>query len=198
MSIQTDLTRIKNAKAVIKAYIEGNGLTVPDATLLDGMAAMLESIEAGGGLPFFYTGTITGTGEKGAVTIENAFTVGEAPRVIILYEEHASNSSSTDDSLYYPKLFIARNDLKNTANTKTSTSFYVMYYATKLSGSSVSAYKNGTGVSGYLDGSAASSNYFNTVRGGLSNGSLSVYCEGTYGIRAGKTYRWVTIAEDTI
>ena len=49
MSIQTDLTRIKNAKATIKAYIEGNGLTVPDATLLDGMASMLESIEAGGG-----------------------------------------------------------------------------------------------------------------------------------------------------
>ena len=49
MSIQTDLTRIKNAKATIKAYIEGKGLTVPDATLLDGMASMLESIEAGGG-----------------------------------------------------------------------------------------------------------------------------------------------------
>ena len=64
MSIQTDLTRIKNAKATIKAYIEGNGLTVPDATLLDGMASMLESIEAGGGgsvEPFtkIISGTIT-------------------------------------------------------------------------------------------------------------------------------------------
>ena len=54
MSIQTDLTRIKNAKAAIKAYIEGNGLTVPDATLLDGMALMLESIEAGGGAKYSY------------------------------------------------------------------------------------------------------------------------------------------------
>ena len=52
MSIQTDLTRIKNAKAAIKAYIEGKGLTVPDATLLDGMASMLESIEAGGGVSY--------------------------------------------------------------------------------------------------------------------------------------------------
>lgn len=49
VSIQIDLTRIKNAKAAIKAYIEGQGLTVPSGTLLDGMAAMLESIEAGGG-----------------------------------------------------------------------------------------------------------------------------------------------------
>ena len=49
MSIQTDLTRIKNAKAAIKAAIEGKGVTVPDGTLLDGMAALIEGIEAGGG-----------------------------------------------------------------------------------------------------------------------------------------------------
>lgn len=49
MSIQKDLTRIKNAKASIKAAIEGKGVAVPDATLLDGMAALIEGIEAGGG-----------------------------------------------------------------------------------------------------------------------------------------------------
>ena len=49
MSIQTDLTRITNAKAAIKTAIEGKGVTVPDGTLLDGMASLIESIEAGGG-----------------------------------------------------------------------------------------------------------------------------------------------------
>lgn len=49
MSIQTELTRLTNAKAAIKAAIAGKGVTVPDATLLDGMAALIESIEAGGG-----------------------------------------------------------------------------------------------------------------------------------------------------
>ena len=49
MSIQTELTRLTNAKAAIKAAIEGKGVTVPDATLLDGMAALIESIQAGGG-----------------------------------------------------------------------------------------------------------------------------------------------------
>ena len=49
MSIQTELTRIINAKAAIKAAIEGKGVTVPNGTLLDGMAALIESIEAGGG-----------------------------------------------------------------------------------------------------------------------------------------------------
>ena len=55
MSIQTELTRITNAKASIVAAVEGKGVTVPDGTLLDGMAALIESIEAGGG------GVITGT-----------------------------------------------------------------------------------------------------------------------------------------
>ena len=49
MSIQTELTRLTNAKAAIKAAIEGKGVTVPEATLLDGMAALIESIQTGGG-----------------------------------------------------------------------------------------------------------------------------------------------------
>ena len=59
MSIQTELTRIKNAKSAIKAAIEGKGVTVPDATLLDGMASLIESIEAGGGGGVFAGGTYT-------------------------------------------------------------------------------------------------------------------------------------------
>lgn len=49
MSIQTELTRLTNAKAAIKTAIEGKGVTVPSGTLLDSMAALIESIEAGGG-----------------------------------------------------------------------------------------------------------------------------------------------------
>lgn len=49
MSIQTELTRITNAKAAVKAAIEGKGVTVPDGTLLDGIAPLIESIETGGG-----------------------------------------------------------------------------------------------------------------------------------------------------
>ena len=50
MSIQTELSRIINAKAAIKAAIDDKGVAVPDATLLDGMAALIESIDAGGGV----------------------------------------------------------------------------------------------------------------------------------------------------
>lgn len=48
MSIQTELTRLTNAKAAIQTAIEGKGVTVPSGTLLDGMAALIEAIEAGG------------------------------------------------------------------------------------------------------------------------------------------------------
>ena len=63
MSIQAELTRITNAKAAIKTAIEGKGVTVPSDTLLDGMASLIESIEAGGGEKtlfgtYFETGSI--------------------------------------------------------------------------------------------------------------------------------------------
>ena len=54
MSIQTELTRITNAKSAIKTAIEGKGVTVPSGTLLNGMAALIESIEAGGGENVLY------------------------------------------------------------------------------------------------------------------------------------------------
>ena len=66
MSIQTELTRLTNAKAAIQTAIEGKGVTVPSGTLLDGMAALIEAIEVGGSsdyTPFELVtmGTITPT-----------------------------------------------------------------------------------------------------------------------------------------
>lgn len=54
MSIQSELTRLTDAKAAIKTAIEGKGVTVPDTTLLDSMAALIEAIEAGGGAKYSY------------------------------------------------------------------------------------------------------------------------------------------------
>ena len=57
MSVQTEITRIESAKTAIATAIEGKGVTVPNGTLIDGMASLIESIEAGGGA--MYTGSIT-------------------------------------------------------------------------------------------------------------------------------------------
>lgn len=63
MSVQSEITRIESAKTAIATAIEGKGVTVPDGTLLDGMAVLIDSIEAGGGEEnlfgtYFETGSI--------------------------------------------------------------------------------------------------------------------------------------------
>lgn len=60
MGVQTEITRLANAKNAIATAIEGKGVTVPDGTLLDGMAPLIEAISAGGGMNFV-TGTFTTT-----------------------------------------------------------------------------------------------------------------------------------------
>lgn len=49
MSIQTQIDRLASAKVAIKTAIEGKGVTVPNGTILDGFASLIDGIEAGGG-----------------------------------------------------------------------------------------------------------------------------------------------------
>lgn len=91
MGIQTELTRITNAKEAIKTAIEGKGVTVPDATLLDGMAALIESIEAGGGSGNFAAGAFTTTDDITSNVVIN-HNLGVKPKFMIVL--------SADDSAY--------------------------------------------------------------------------------------------------
>ena len=105
MSIQTELTSITHAKAAIKTAIEGKGVTVPSDTLLDGMAALIESIEAGG---VNYNSTIV----SGSFTLSertkipnqtyatsDAFIIehnsGFVPRAVFLYTEKIATDCPT-------------------------------------------------------------------------------------------------------
>ena len=95
MSIQTDLTRITNAKAAIKTAIEGKGVTVPDSTLLDGMAALIESIEAGGGA--MYTGSVTPSETKdSSITVQH--NLGVVPNFAVMYT--LNDDTSVTDKTY--------------------------------------------------------------------------------------------------
>lgn len=49
MSIQTELARIKGAKADLQSWVEKNGVTVPDGTLIDGLVELAKTVETGGG-----------------------------------------------------------------------------------------------------------------------------------------------------
>ena len=74
--------------ASIVAAIEGKGVTVPDGTLLDGMASLIESIEAGGGGDIFATGTFTPETDI-SCSIQNPFVVqhnlGRIPKAFFMY-----------------------------------------------------------------------------------------------------------------
>ena len=97
MSIQTELTSLTNAKAAIKTAIEGKGVTVPDATLLDGMAALIESIEAGGG-GRIATGSFTKIGSSMySETITHG--LGTIPKLVIVLWDDISLDSIK--STYY-------------------------------------------------------------------------------------------------
>ena len=99
MSIQTELTRIINAKAAIKTAIESKGVTVPDGTLLDGMAALIESIEAGGGgSGNFAAGTFTTTDDITSNVVIN-HNLGVKPKFVIVVSSDGDAYSKSNPEL---------------------------------------------------------------------------------------------------
>lgn len=100
MSIQTELTRITNAKEAIKTAIAGKGVTVPDGTMLDGMAALIESIEAGGISNNIVAGSFTlseSLTTSSPLYIDVTFPKDELPLMYLVYED-TSNLAYDDVS----------------------------------------------------------------------------------------------------
>ena len=91
MSIQTELTRIINAKTSIVSALEGKGVTVPDGTLLDGMASLIESIEAGGGS--IYTGNFTYESDKTWPSISIEKFGGKFPEWLMVVNTSATSGA---------------------------------------------------------------------------------------------------------
>lgn len=90
MSIVSEVNRLKDAKTAIKTAIEGKGVTVPDATMLEGMAALIESIEAGGGggIPVSQ-GTYTAVDDRAWISVEHG--LGVIPTFAIICTSYDSD-----------------------------------------------------------------------------------------------------------
>lgn len=180
MSIQTDLTRIKNAKVAIKAAIEGKGVTVPEATLLDGMAALIDSIETGGGgvelqynrLYSAATGTFT-PAERTEFTVDSPLVIehnaGIVPFVVMVTSNGMAETSDLEFIVswripHWNASYYGNNRLYSVSSTRSSR-------PGELTTKYGAAYNNKLGA-------------WDIKSVNVAQDSTSIY------VNAGKTYKW--------
>ena len=192
MSIQTELTRITNAKAAIKTAIEGKGVTVPDTTLLDGMAALIESIEAGGG--DVVLGEITFTSNEN-VTLADAFPVrSQAPKAFFWFEKGVSVNDTTHTKHRPLALIAARKD-GGTANDTLGN--YIGAYVQTSSGSNSSSADKVSATNMFNRTAASANRTYSILTGNYQTGTLYFGVNNSnYGFIEGRTYVWGVIPWD--
>ena len=188
MSIQTELTRITNAKAAIKTAIEGKGVTVPAGTLLDGMASLIESIEAGGGGGGVKIATAAFTvAEDTSTPFVITHNLGSIPKIAICIREILSTSGFSDESYVDGELlfsYAVNNEKKGRAykmSGKTEASLAVAMYSSTINFSGDTA--------GSLNGSPIGSCTKTTAMLKPAYNSNIIFA-------AGKPYRWILISEE--
>ena len=176
MSIQTELTRITNAKAAIKTAIEGKGVTVPEGTLLDGMASLIESIEAGGGN--LATGTFTTTDDITSNVVIN-HNLGVKPKfIIVLCTSSVTYSSSSNHWLAF---------------------YYLYQYSSKQYGHKYQS--PGQGNTGYASGDISNSENGNKEAWYRVNVDETTFTlkqakiSSKYGIGASLSFFWIAYGE---
>lgn len=208
MSIASELSALNGY--ILGAYDEINdkGGTVPANKNMANLASAIASISGGGGggISGLYTGVVTITDESAQtyITISEAFPKEKGqPKLCILYEMNtAENDTGTDTSrTRFPKYFIARRKTATSSGTGASNEpYYMSYHAIRFSGSSYSSDDTNASVSGmfYQNSSALNSNVYSFCKGSAGTGNLYFGTGGTYGLRTGRSYRWMVIIESEL
>ena len=197
MSVQAELDRLSGAKSAIAAAITDKGVTVPDGTMLDGMAALIAAIESGGGVNIDWRGFpfVTGT-----------FTPSEDMQSSFLLTFGEGNRLHFTAGAYQIKPFFI---LMNEGFPKSNNGGYINYvvqcsYYNINSTPSHRAFIH----AGVLDG-ALSTTYCSIVNLTYSYGdgyvaspanvtieSITIPCTSTRKLMAGGTYRYILAAPD--
>ena len=164
--------------ASIVAAVEGKGVTVPDGTLLDGMASLIESIEAGGSGVKLATGTFTTTDDITSNVIIN-HNLGVKPKfIIVLNTKFDTYSESKPLVLAFLYLF------------QYSSTQYVQKFQSP--GSSTSSYADGLiSNSGYDTARAWSRVNVDETTFTLKQTKIS----SKYGIGASSSFFWLAYGE---
>ena len=188
MSIQTELARLTNAKAAIQAAIEGKGVTVPSGTLLDGMASLIEGIEAGGVQFGKFTtityGSFVPTEDISEYTIYLGYKgAGRAPVVeaFVLIRDLDSTYSGTTTSNSVVAVTEHYN-VKAAIGTSASSASMCMYY------NSSSSISRTYGIASYNSTSSANIERNVTLKTNTINSSLK--------LTAGATYSWIAMRRE--
>ena len=180
MSIQSELTRLTDAKAAIKTAIEGKGVTVPSDTLLDGMAALIESIEAGGGVESLF-GTYF---ETGSIIPASDITANYT----INFQRSFSAISGNNNTPYYNFFLWCSIPPGHTNIAMPNNSLAWVFYGRRK--------KNGAITYGqYLSGSGSLENLTYTgAIGDYDNNRFTLYCTESKKLVAGYVYNWIALA----
>lgn len=187
MSVQTQIDRISVAVSAALAALTEKGVTVPDGTKVDGLAALIESIEAGGAGELFHAEITPAT--SGEVL---TFEVGEIGERIAAVIASLKPDDYIENSKNYAVAYIAALNQEPVSSKPRAMSIvtYKSGYSMEISkNSSIQNYgstPNGTN-------SVDSFSFWNSgrdkplVKFYVTNGA-----ESKYGLLVGKTYDiWV-------
>lgn len=189
MSIQTELTRITNAKTAIKTAIEGKGVTVPAGTLLDGMASLIESIEAGGGGEGVKIATAAFTvAENTSTPFVITHNLGSIPKIAICIREILSTSGFGDETFVRGELLFSyavnrekkgrAYKMSGTSNSAGASMAVAMFSSTIDFRRKAETYLNGSPIGECTETTAMLKPAYN---------SSAIFA-------AGKPYRWILIS----
>lgn len=173
MSIQSEITRLANAKTALATAIEGKGVTVPEGTKLDGLAALVESIEAGGG------GSVSNIAHG---DFTNNLSYDMTAFAVMTQDEWEAAYGNFPDSFFGAFFDINADDI-------TSGTFPLF---------AASATINGTDITSYMTVYANSqilSHKKTTAIAQLNNNlkKVQIFSDPAYSFRIGRTYKWVIL-----
>lgn len=201
MSVQTEITRIAGAVSDALAAVADKGVTVPDGTKVDGLAALIASIEAGGGggieLPTGYkvsTGSYTpnteGTNVTHSIKIASSLPVYNPCKMFCIFREDGFNAPGSDAARYIT-LFVG-----SVVDPSYFGAGFCCYRLSDASGEfTMNAGTENVNTMNYgLPISAHSVNRTNCfVRQIETNGVLTFSTYGIVTLESGKTYKWFAI-----
>ena len=186
MSVQTQIDRISGAVQSALAALTEKGVTVPDGTKVDGLAALIAAIEAGGGGLEVKSFTVATNTQNFVVEKLDA-----VPRAVAWWDADFSNSEDTVIDQYKPILanmlrIYGGNSMRAVSAYKSSSSKATSYSSAVQSNRTTATFSAG-------DSTFFSTDAFRVMKNGADKLCLAAFVLGNYGFRAGQTINYVVI-----